>query len=141
MPAIPATPTLMRRLGPEYKDETEYDDDTLQAWLDDAEEELGDGERFGDSYQRVHAYAALALLTDAEGGRTDRLRGNQGVGMVGALVSIQAGNNKTFRTDNPFRDLDPALVAKWGTSRFSLKVIGYLNSTEGSSSTPYLIEV
>lgn len=140
MPAIPATPTLMRRLGPEYKDSTVYDDDTLQAWLDDAEEELGDGARFGDSYQRAHAWAALALLTDAEMGRLDNIRGHQGSHMVGALTSIQAGPKTTFRTDNPFRDLPAEMVAKWGTNRFSLKIIGALLSTEGSTSTPYLVE-
>ena len=140
MPAIPATPALMRRLGPEYKDTTVYDDDTLQDWLDDAEEELGDGGRFGDSYQRVHAWAALALLTDAEMGRLDQIRGHQGTRMVGALVSVQAGQKTTFRTDNPFRDLPPEMVAKWGTNRFSSKVIGALLSTEGSTSTPYLVE-
>ena len=132
----------MRRLGPEYKDTTEYLDSTLQEWLADATLLLGQvnsSDRFGDSWERVVAYGALALLTDAELGRNDRLRTHQGLGMVGALVNVGVGD-KTFQTSNPFQNLPQELVATWGTSRFSLKVIGAILQTEGDSSTPYIVE-
>lgn len=49
---------------PEFSDDTEYPDATVQLFLDDAQQDIGSDEnRWCGKYDRAHAYLAAHLLT------------------------------------------------------------------------------
>ena len=142
-----STPSLMRRLGPEFKSadaEQGISDDELKEWLNDAALELGESaeDRFGPRYDRAQALAALHLLKMAERSRTDTRQGDGGLGLVGALASVSTTGGMNFTARDMTRDAPPPLRAKWGQTHYGEQLIGLFMETEEAhgSLTPDIIE-